>query len=148
MLQQLISHNIDLGRLSEEGYHIEVDGGYLLVHHIPYVNEESKINFGTLVCVLTFCTPNRLGKPQDHTIFFCGDKPCDKDGQALNSIINNSNNQQLTSTIIANHYFSSKPREGNYANYYDKIRTYSEILSCQAKALDNSVTTKPFKNGK
>jgi hypothetical protein len=44
---------------------------------------------------------------------------------------------------MVNHFFSSKPKAGNYANYYDKIRTYAEILSSQAMAIDKSVTAKP-----
>jgi hypothetical protein len=143
MLQQLINLNTDLNLLHEEGYNLEVNGGHLLAHHIPYVNANLEINYGTLVCVLTFATPTRLAPPQDHTIYFCGEKPCDKNGIALDGIINNSNNQQLTSSILVNHYFSSKPKSGNYANYYDKIRTYAEILSSQAMAIDKSVTSKP-----
>jgi hypothetical protein len=34
---------------------------------------------------------------------------------------------------------------GNYPNYFEKIRTYAEILSINAKAIDGTVTTKPFK---
>lgn len=143
MLQQLINHNTDLNRLHEDGYQLEVNGGHLLAHQIPYVNENAEIKLGTLVCVLTFASPTRLAPPQDHTIFFCGEKPCDKNGAPLDAIINNSNSQQLANSILVNHYFSSKPKAGNYANYYDKIRTYAEILSSQAMAIDKMVTAKP-----
>ena len=37
MSQQLINHSPDLKQLRDEGYHIVVYGGYLLIHHIPYV---------------------------------------------------------------------------------------------------------------
>jgi hypothetical protein len=145
MLQQLINHNSDVNRLYDEGYQLEVIGGHLLVHQIPYVNANTEIKNGTFVCILTYASPSRLAPPQDHTIFFCGEKPCDKNGIVLDAIINNSNSQQLTNSILVNHYFSSKPKSGNYANYYDKIRTYAEILSSQAMAIDNSVTAKPNK---
>ena len=143
MPQQLINHSPDLKRLQDEGYELEVSGGHLIVHHIPYVNPEKEIKYGTLVCVLTLAGPSRTGRPPDHTIYFSGETPCNSDGSTLNSIINNSNRQQLTETIVVNHYFSSKPQSGNYENYYEKIRTYSEILSAQAKAIDCTVTTKP-----
>ena len=145
MPQQLINHSPDLKRLQDEGYELEVSGGHLIVHHIPYVNPEKKIKYGTLVCVLTLASPNRTARPPDHTIYFCGETPCNADGTVLTSIINNSNRQQLTESILVNHYFSSKPASGNYENYYEKVRTYSEILSAQAKSIDNSVTTKPNK---
>ena len=144
MPQQPINHSPDLKRLQDEGYEFEVSGGrYLLVHHIPYVNSRKEIKYGTLICILTLAGATEITKPSDHTIYFCGEAPCNADGTEMNAIINNSNRQQLTESIIVNHYFSSKPVSGNYENYYDKIRTYSEILSAQAKAIDDSVTTKP-----
>lgn len=144
MLPQLISHSPDLLRLWEAGYDMEIKGDqHLLVHQIPYVNSLKEINYGTLVCVLTLATPTRVGTPPDHTIYFSGDIPCNSDGVALSAVINNSNVLNLGGSIIVNHYFSSKPISGNYPDYYEKIRTYAEILSAHAIAIDNSITSKP-----
>lgn len=145
MQQQLISLNPDLNRLQEDGYDIEIIGGYLIVRQIPYATSTKSVAYGSLVCVLTYATPTKISTPPDHTIFFCGETPCDINGQPLNAIINNCNRQQLTSEILVTHYFSSKPKTGNYQDYYEKIRTYSEILSINAKAFDSSVTTKPLR---
>lgn len=145
MLHKLINLNPDLNRLQEEGYDIEVKGGHLVVRQIPYATPSKNVAFGTLVCVLNYVTPTKISTPPDHTIFFCGETPCNSGGQPLVAIINNSNRQQLTSELLVTHYFSSKPLSGNYPNYYEKIRTYAEILSINAKAIDNTVTTKPFK---
>lgn len=146
MQQQLISLSPDLKRLQDEGYELEVRGGHILVHHVPYLNSKIEVKYGVLVSVLTLTSPNRTGQPNDHTIYFCGEPPCDTDGKILNSIINNSNNQQLSESITVNHYFSSRPISGNYENYYDKFRTYAEILSSQAWSVDKSITTKPNQN--
>jgi hypothetical protein len=145
MQQQLISLNPDLNRLQEEGYDIEVKGGHLVVRQIPYATPSKNVAYGKLVCVLNYATPTKISTPPDHTIFFCGETPCNADGEPLVAIINNSNRQQLTSELLVTHYFSSKPSSGNYPNYYEKIRTYAEILSINAKAIDITVTTKPFK---
>jgi len=143
MLQQLINHSPDLKKLQDEGYKLEIIGGqYLLVHHIPFLNSNKVIKYGTLVCVLTLVSPTRIAPPQDHTAYFCGEIPCDVNGLPLTAIINNSNSVQLSESILVNHFFSSKPLNGNYTNYYDKIRTYSEILSGQAKFIDNTVSAK------
>src|ERR1035437_4110987 len=99
MQQELINHSPDLMKLLEGGYEFEVIGGHLLVHHIPYLNNDKVIKLGTLVCVLTLASPTRTAQPQDHTIYFCGETPCDVNGNPLTAIINNSNNQQLTGTI-------------------------------------------------
>ena len=37
MLQELVNRSEDLRKLQNEGYELEVIGGYLVVHHIPYV---------------------------------------------------------------------------------------------------------------
>jgi len=145
MQQQLINHSPDLSRLLKEGFDISVDGGYLMTRHIPYVDAEKVVKYGTLVCILTLATPTRTGQPPDHTIFFCGSTPCDAKGMALNSIINNSNKQRLTSELTVDHYFSSKPRSGNYPDYYEKVTTYAKILGSQARVLDPTVTWSPLK---
>ena len=145
MLQQLINHNADINRLYEEGYEIDVIDGYLLVHHIPYVNSNSETKFGSLVCILTFASGTRLGRPQDHTIYFRGETPCETDGKVLSAIIYSSNAQQLTPSILINHYFSSKPKIGYHADYYEKISTYAEILTSQAMAIDKTLTSRPNK---
>lgn len=145
MQQPLINLNPDLKRLQDDGYDIEVIGGHLVVRHIPYATPSKNVAFGTLICVLTYSSPTKISTPPDHTIYFNGETPCNKDAQPLDSIINNANSHQLTTELAATHYFSSKPVAGNYPSYYEKIRTYAEILSINAKAIDSSVTTKPFR---
>lgn len=145
MQQQLINLNPDLNRLQEEGYDIEIKGGHLVVRQIPYATPSKSVALGILICVLNYASPTKISAPPDHTIFFNGETPCNANGQALDAIINNSNRQQLTNELLATHYFSSKPLSGNYLGYYEKIRTYAEILSIHAKAIDSKVTTKPFK---
>ena len=150
MQQQLISHSADLKKLHDEGYQIEIDGGHLLVHHLPYLNPNREVKLGTLVCVLTLASPTRTGAPPDHTVCFIGETPTNADGTAMMAIINNSNVQKLTDNITINHYFSSKPPSGNYPNYYEKVRTYAEILLAQALLVDARVTSRPnrkVKNG-
>ena len=129
--------------LYQEGYELEIRGGYLLVHHIPYLNAKKEVLYGALVLVLTHASPNRAGRPKDHTAFFTGETPYNADGTPLNAVINNSNRQQLTETITIQHYFSSKPKQGHYNDYYDQVRTYAEILSVQAKEVNPVVTPKP-----
>lgn len=145
MQQQPINLNDDLIRLQEEGYDLEVCGSYLVIRQVPYVTPSKNVAFGTLVCLLNITGPSRISPPSDHTIYFCGETPCNSEGKPLDAIINNSQKQQLTNEILVTHYFSSRPLSGNYPNYYEKIRTYAEILSIHAKVIDNTVTTKPLK---
>ena len=145
MSQQLINLNLDLKRLRDDGYEIEIKGGHLFAHHIPYLNSSLKIKYGTIVTVLSLINPNIIGTPPDHTVYFSGEVPYNKDGQPLNAIILSSNDLQLSPTILVNHHFSSRPTTGNYPSYFEKIRTYIEILSSQAKFIESKVSAKTFK---
>src|SRR6266853_5177166 len=133
MLQQLISHSEDIGKLASGGYELEVNGAFLIVHHIPYVTSQKQIKYGSLVTSLTIAGPGRTGQPADHTMHFQGEVPCDAMGRPLTAIINSSVNQNLGNGIQVQHYFSSKPKSGNYPDYYEKVRTYAEILCSQAQ---------------
>ena len=72
MLQELINHNEDLRKLQNEGYELEERGGYLIIHHIPYVaNINGKVEVkddGAFVVKMNL-SGNVLNKPFDHTAF-------------------------------------------------------------------------------
>jgi hypothetical protein len=144
MSQQLISLNADLKRLRDEGYEIEIRGGYLLANHIPYVNNSGQIKYGVLVSELTLVSNNVVAKPNSHVIFFEGEHPCNKDGSIISAIQHASQTQVLHQSITVNHTFSNKPPNG-YPDYHAKISRYAEIISAPAKSLDGSVTEKTFK---
>lgn len=143
MRPQLINHSPDLERLWNEGLEIEIKGGFILIHNIPYVNTSCQINKGTLVSVLCLAG-DVTTRPLDHVVHFIGDKPCDKHGNPLNKIINSSNVQQLSESIVCNHLFSSRPQEG-YPDYYEKMMNYINIITGPAKHIDPTVTEKTFR---
>jgi hypothetical protein len=144
MSQQLIDHSPDLKQLRDEGLEIEVKGGYLLIHHIPYVNTSKEIKYGTLVSELNLYNNTKTAPPNTHVIYFIGEHPCNNDGSILSQIQNSSQDQLLGEGITVNHTFSNKPSNG-YADYYLKVSTYANIISAQAKSIDRSVTEKTFK---
>lgn len=144
MSQQLINHSPDLKQLRDEGYEIEVKGGYLLVHNIPYLNSAKEIKYGTLVSELTLSNNITTTRPNNHVIYFIGDFPCNKDGSIITAIQHSSQNQKLHESITVNHSFSNKPPTG-YQNYYAKVTRYADIISAPAKSVDSSVTEKTFK---
>ncbi|AYK22633.1 TPA: ThiF family adenylyltransferase [Pseudomonas aeruginosa] len=143
MSHQLISRSPQLLRLRNEGYNLEVIGSYLLVREVPYVSAQRQVCKGVLVMTLNL-TADMAESPGDHTAYFIGQIPCDSQGRPLEQIINNSNQQQLLPELTVNHYFSAKPRTGNYTNYYEKVSLYVAMLSGPANALDKDVTAKTF----
>lgn len=144
MLQQQINRSPDLKRLRDEGFEIEVKGGYLIVHHIPYVNSNREVKFGKLISTLSLNNDVTI-KPDNHVISFMGEYPCNNDGSIITAIQHSAQmNQPLFDGIIINFSFSNKPSNG-YANYYEKIVRYAEIVSAPAESIDKTVSAKTFK---
>jgi len=143
MLRQQINHSPDLKQLIDEGFEIEVTGGHLIVHHIPYVNSTREIKFGKLISTLALNNDVTI-KPETHVIYFMGEHPCNKDGTVISAILHSSSDRKLSDDIMINHSFSNKPPNG-YENYYHKVTRYVEIISAPARSLDPSVTAKTYK---
>ncbi|GAB4039826.1 ThiF family adenylyltransferase [Spirosoma gilvum] len=143
MLHQLINHSSDLKRLADEGYALEIKGGYLLIHQIPYLNAKGELLFGTLITDLTL-SGDRTAKPSYHVIHFMGEYPCTKEGQLITSIQHATLNQALFPDVTLNYSFSNKPPNG-YTDYYHKISRYADIISAPAKSRYDNVTEKTFK---
>src|SRR5687767_3742952 len=118
MSQQLINRSPDLKRLRDDGYDVEVRSSYLLLKHVPYVNAQRQVKFGTLVSQLTLAGEVTT-TPSDHVMLFSGDHPCHKDGSELTQIKHSSTQQTLDRDLVVHHMFSSKPR-GGYKDYYEK----------------------------
>lgn len=142
MYQELISHNKDIKKLQDEGFEIEIRDNHILISNIPYLNKNKELNYGTLISLLNY-SGNIVLKPKDHTAYFSGDKPCNKDGSTINSIINSPVNKTIAG-IQCNYYLSNKPANG-YENYYDKMTNYINIISGPAISTYSSATPKTFK---
>lgn len=143
MSQQLINRSLDLQKIRDEGYDIEVISSYLLVKNVPYLNSNREIKFGTLVSNLTLAG-NITTTPDTHVAYFAGEYPCNKDGSPIDKIKHQNLTQELAPNLVVQHSFSSKPHTGSYKNYYEKMTTYIAIISSPAHSLDSSVTAKTF----
>jgi len=143
MSHPLISRSTDLKQLRDEGFEVEVHGNYLLVHSVPYINAQRQIAFGTLVSELTLAGDVTV-RPHTHVVHFTGDHPCNKDGTPIIQIAHASATQQLLPGLVIRHSFSNKP-EGGYANYYEKMARYVDVISSAAKAFDQGVDARTFK---
>lgn len=142
MSHELISRSPDLKRLRDEGYDIEARSGYLLVKHVPYVNASKEVHYGILVSALNLAG-DVTTRPGDHVATFVGEAPCDREGRVLERILNSSSRRDLGDDIVIDHIFSSKPADG-YADYYEKMTTYVNILAGPAQAIDPDATATIF----
>ncbi|KZC15776.1 hypothetical protein RHOFW510R12_00370 [Rhodanobacter sp. FW510-R12] len=144
MSSSLIARSPDLLRLRNEGFHLVLQGGYLLVHDVPYVNPNRGVERGTLAFRVDL-TGDIAVKPQEHTAYFTGKCPCDSQGHPLSAIINNSTTA-VVNGITINHYLSAKPRTADhlYQSYYEKVTKYVAQLEGHAQHLTPSVSARTF----
>lgn len=142
MSQQLISRSPDLKRLRDEGYDLEVRGGHLLVKHVPYVDANREIKYGTLVSQLDLAG-DVTTTPSTHVALFAGQYPCNKDGSEIAQIKHQSQKTRVLPDLEVDHSFSSKPA-GGYKDYHEKMATYAAIISNPAQSIDSHVTAKTF----
>ena len=142
MSRTLINLSSDLKRLEDDGYEIEVRGGYLLLKHVPHVAEDGTIRYGVLISELALAG-DVTAKPDSHTVWFMGSIPCDQNGQSLAPKLVAGHRQDLDKGLVADYLFSRK-RPGGYSDYYHKMTTYEGFISRYAQTIDASVTAKTF----
>lgn len=145
MSRQLIDHNPDLKRLRDEGYELEISGGYLFIHHVPYVNHGKNVLLGSLCCQLDISPSGSTVRPNSHVMYFTGDVPCDREGRKISAIYNSSPDLVIREGLVANHLFSSKPAIGFYMDYYEKVTTYIRILGSPASSIDKNATAQTYR---
>lgn len=143
MSRALFSRNADLARLRQEGYFVKVQGGFLVMRDVPYVNAQREVKFGTLISSLNLAG-DETRAPDTHVVFFDGDFPCAVDGTPITAISHQSADQDLGHGLRARHSFSSKPATG-YTDYYHKMSTYAAILSGPAELMRSGVTPRVYR---
>ena len=141
MSHPLISRSSDLQRLEDEGYEIEVRGGYLLLKGVPYVAENLAIRYGTLVSTLDVAG-DATRQPDAHTIWWIGAMPHGEAGQELR--LKAGGQEALGYGLEADFMFSRKPISGRYHDYYHKMTTYEGFISRHARGIDENVTARTF----
>jgi hypothetical protein len=142
MSLQLTSRSADLLRLRNEGYDVEVRGGYLVMSDVPYLTADRTIARGTIVSTLTLAG-DVTTTPDTHVAMFAGADPCDVSGQPLDAIINARGEQQLLPDLTIQLTFSSKPPDG-YPDYFEKMTAYANMISAPAQAIDPDVTARTY----
>lgn len=145
MSRQLIAHSPDLQRLQDEGYDIEVQSGHLLLK-VPYVTSDRGVSLGFLASELTL-SGDRTTTPSTHVVHFIGaatdDVPCDDMGRRLDDLIIQNGPIPLGSELVASSMFSHKP-DPTYADYYEKMSTYADMVWAYAQAVDPRVMVRTF----
>lgn len=142
MLEALINHSQDLQQLQANDFAMEVCDGWLIIHHIPYLNSAKEIKEGTLLMKLCI-SGNHTIKPQDHTAYWIGKWPCDVSGNKLKGLVNGPNKTTVCKKYVSDYYFSCHaesrdfPPDGNYPDYAAKVEYYFDVIAAPALNLDS-----------
>jgi len=142
MSQRLISRSPDLQRLRDEGYDVQVRGGYLVLNDVPYVDSARQVRRGALVSSLALAG-DVTARPDDHVAHFAGAHPCNADGSELVKIKLGPQVHRVDADLQTGHSFSSKPPNG-YADYHHKMTTYCAIIESQAQLIDPTATAQTY----
>jgi hypothetical protein len=138
------SLNSDLQRLRDEGYFVQIRGGFLIVRDVPYVDAQQQVRTGSIISSLTMAG-DRTIRPDTHVVHFDGEYPCNANGKPIDAIRHSSGAFDLGNGLKAKHYFSSKPDCGYYTDYHEKMVTYANILSGPAAVLKPGATARTFR---
>lgn len=140
MSRQLIALSQDLSKLQNEGFDIEICGGYLLVKDIPYVKSSRELGLGILISPLKI-SGDITDIPDTHVAYWTGEHPCHSTGVRIQSIANPSPPQDLGNGIKADFTFSAKAA---YRDYYHKMTTYIGRITGEAKVINPDVSAETF----
>ncbi len=142
MSRGLISRSPDLKRLRDEGYEVDIVGGYLVVH-VPYVDARATVQRGVLAAPITE-GGGVVAPPHDHTVHFVGEHPCNRDGTAIQGIRAGDSGVTIRTGMVAGHHLSNKPTEPpgyRDPDFYVKMKRYIAIICSAAESLDPAVRT-------
>lgn len=125
---------------------MRIQGSFLVMLEVPYVDAQRQVRFGTLVSTLDLAG-DRTRKPETHVMNWDGDFPCNADGTPLQGISHAAPNTDLGHGLTARYSFSSKPSDLGYADYYAKMATYATIVSGPAAVLQPGISPRVLRSG-
>ena len=143
MSPEPFSHSPDLKRLQDEGYFVQIKGGYLVMREVPYINEHKEVLTGTLISSLNMAG-DQTSVPDTHIVYFDGEFPYNADGTAIQGIGCRSQNEAIGGGMRAQYRFSCQP-DGGYTDYHHKMTSYTNILSGPAEVLMPEVSPRIFR---
>jgi hypothetical protein len=144
MSRRPIDRSPELKQLRDDGYDIEVVDGYLVVHDIPYLNDQGLVRRGVLFAALRLNDDVAL-PPEDHQVKWAGDHPCNEDRTVMGGL-----GASPTPMTIGEHQvrlnFSCKPAlTGAYAGFHHKVTHYVAKISGPAAARDPHAMAQTFR---
>jgi hypothetical protein len=134
-------HSDDIIRLCHARLDLVIEEGHLIIGHVPYVDSQREVRYGTLVSTLEVAPTGETVRPTDHKVWFAGETPCDRAGNTL-PFLCESRTFEIIPHLSVHYCFSLKPDEQQYRDYFHKMTYYIAILNAEALAIDPNATAK------
>ncbi|MCD2323062.1 ThiF family adenylyltransferase [Sphingomonas sp. IC-56] len=125
----------------DDGYDLSVVHGYLVVDHVPYVDDQRRVRMGRLVSRLDLAGDCTVA-PRDHQSWFAGAVPCDSQGRRLTEMVHLNFGGNLAQGLKVDHLLCSRPLGREFVDYHEKVSTFVRQISCHAAALDPTATAR------
>ena len=132
-----------IAQLRDDGFNVDIVDGVLLVRDVPAVDSSRSVRRVILAEPLQYAG-DQLRPPVDHTLYFCGDHPCDDQGHPLTRLVAGEDQSVFGPGIVAQFRLSSKPEGGLYADLHDKVTHYVELIERWAQAIEPGVTARTY----
>lgn len=141
MSRPLISRSPDLQRLVDDGYDVSIEGGYLVLRDVPYLDARRRVRRGSLVSRLDLAG-DRTVRPSDHVVYLAGSMPYTADGRPLSAMAHGQRRHDFGSGLVVDVMFCSRPVDGEFPDFHAKMVTFVEQLSAHAKMVEPNVTAR------
>lgn len=141
MSQKPFDRNPDLRKLREEGYAVQIRGGFLVMQ-VPHVNQKGEVGLGSLISSLTLAG-DMTQRPDTHVVHWDGEYPCSSDGKPIEALRHAEGAFDLGNGLAARYSFSCKPPEG-YADYHAKMTTYAGVIAGPAAVLKPALKLRSY----
>jgi len=142
---RLVRNNPDLARLVQEGFAVRIVNGYLVVDDIPFVDDAAQVQWGSFLCPLDL-SGTATAAPSTHVMCFVGGVPRDKNGRAIDGLVNDGVEKwSAAPDLTATCGFSQKKSVGNYTDFYEKVTFYAAMVTSPAQAVDPDAIPYTFK---
>jgi hypothetical protein len=138
MWSKQIDLKFDIQKMGAEGYEVKLFSNHLYICSVPYLDQSGNVHTDGVLG-----TP--VENPGDHVVYWSGSYPFAKSEEKLTSLQHQQQDIRLSSEsdVVFHFSFSNKP-QGGFQNYFDKMRSYINIICGPAMAVDSTVTPQTY----
>jgi hypothetical protein len=134
--QELASRNPFIQGLVDDGYDVDLVGGYFVIYGLPYLDANGTLAYGDWVSPIDLRN-GIIDPPSSHQAWFRGSPPHDGQGRKLH-IGTADNKITVAEGFVAPYSFSLKLLEGGekrqYRSFEEKVQTYLQAITAPAMA--------------